>query len=64
MSALQTKIIELMIKDASISAEIIAAMIGITSRHVERNISSLKKAGLIERVGPAKGGRWAVKKTE
>jgi len=30
-------------------------------RNVEANINILKKSGLIERVGAAKGGYWVVK---
>jgi ATP-dependent DNA helicase RecG len=42
----------------TISARAIAEEIGITTRGVEKNIRKLKKAGLIKRVGAAKGGRW------
>jgi ATP-dependent DNA helicase RecG len=56
-----TKIIELMRKTPTLSAKAIAVEIGIASRNVETNISFLKKAGLIERVGAAKGGHWVVK---
>jgi ATP-dependent DNA helicase RecG len=55
------KIIELMRKTPTISAKAIASEIGIASRNVETNISFLKKAGLIARVGAAKGGHWVVK---
>ena len=46
----------------TISAEAIAQKIGIAQQNVAANIRYLKKAGIIERVGPAKGGRWVVKK--
>ena len=55
------KIIELMRKTPKISAKAIASEIGIASRNVETNISFLKKAGLVERVGSPKGGHWVVK---
>ncbi|MCL2146998.1 MAG: putative DNA binding domain-containing protein [Synergistaceae bacterium] len=58
----QVKIIELMLKDAAISAKTIAGIIKITPRNVERNINTLKQSGLIERVGSPKGGHWVVKK--
>jgi ATP-dependent DNA helicase RecG len=58
------KIIELMRETPSISAKTIASEIGIASRNVESKISSLKKAGLIARVGAAKGGHWVVKTPE
>ena len=43
-----------------ISAAEIAERIGITSRAVEKNLARLKAAGKILRIGPYKGGRWAV----
>jgi ATP-dependent DNA helicase RecG len=52
------KIIELMRKAPTISAKAIAAEIGIARRNVETNISILKKAVLVERIGPGK--RWAL----
>ena len=55
------KIIELMRKTPTIIAKAIAAEIGIASRIVETNISILKKAGLVERIGAAKGGHWVVR---
>ena len=57
----QKQIIAKMSENPKISAKAIAAEIGIASRNVEANIKSLKKAGLIERVGSAKGGHWVVK---
>ena len=45
----------------TVSAKIIAEIINITPRGVEKNISELKISGLIDRVGPPKGGRWVVK---
>jgi ATP-dependent DNA helicase RecG len=44
----------------TISAKIIAEEIGITTRGVEKSIRELKKAGLVERVGSAKGGHWVI----
>jgi len=41
----------------------ISKVIGITSRGVEKSISELKKRGIIDRVGPPKGGRWVVKQS-
>jgi len=61
INATQEKIIALMRSDDSINTQKISDHIGITKRAVEKNISSLKKMGLIERVGSAKAGRWNVK---
>jgi ATP-dependent DNA helicase RecG len=57
----QRKILNLMLLNPKISAKVMADVIGIAPRNVEANINNLKKAGLVERVGPAKGGHWVVK---
>ena len=54
------KILRLIKTKPTISAAEIAQEIGITSRAVEKQIDILKKAGMIRRIGPAKGGRWEV----
>jgi ATP-dependent DNA helicase RecG len=58
----QGRIFQLMLENPKISAKAIAAEIGIAPRNVQTHIPTLKKAGLVEQVGPAKGGRWIVKK--
>jgi len=57
----QGRIIAKMRENPKISAKEIAQKIGIAPRNVETYIKNLKQAGLIERVGPDKGGYWAVK---
>ena len=47
-------------KDASVTAEQMAEMIGISPRAVEKHIANLKSKGIIDRVGPDKGGHWEV----
>jgi len=44
-----------------ISAQRIADVTGVSKRHVEENIRSLKNKGLIERAGSKKTGHWIVK---
>ena len=39
----------------------LANQIGISEQSVQRQFSNLKKKGLIERIGPDKGGYWKVK---
>ena len=60
-SELQQTILRLMREKPSISAKSIAEQVGMSSRGVQKNIDVLKKAGLIERIGAAKGGHWIVK---
>ena len=55
------KITEIMRARPTASAKAIAEEIGVSSRTVEKGIHKLKDAGLIERVGAAKGGHWVVK---
>ena len=57
----QKKIIELMAENATITAQQIADVVGLTKRRVESNISQLKNAGLVEREGARKNGSWVVK---
>jgi ATP-dependent DNA helicase RecG len=35
-------------------------IIGISLRKIKENISKLKDKGLLERVGPDKGGHWKI----
>jgi Fic family protein len=58
----QKAIIRLMIEQPTISAKAISENIGMSSRGVQKSIDVLKKRGLVERVGSAKGGRWLVMK--
>jgi len=54
-------ILELMRKNPTISATKISKELGLTSRSIERYISSMKNADLIDRIGPPRGGHWVVK---
>jgi predicted HTH transcriptional regulator len=54
------KILSLVKIEATLSAREIALRLGITQRAVEKQIAKLRKDGRLKRVGPAKGGRWAV----
>ena len=56
------KIIAILSEDGKLSAVALAKRIGISAKAVEKHLARLKTDGLIERVGPAKGGHWVVKK--
>lgn len=60
-NGIRVKILELMRGNPKISAKAIAKEIGIAPRNVQAHIQVLKQAGLLERVGAAKGGHWVVK---
>ena len=54
------KILRMMVNQPTITTKTMAEKIGMTQRGVQKNIYSLKKAGLVERVGSATGGNWVV----
>jgi ATP-dependent DNA helicase RecG len=61
INPIQIKILELMQAEPKMTAKAIANEVGIAPRNVQVHIKTLKSMGLIERVGAAKGGHWAVK---
>ena len=54
------KIILLIKENPSIIAKEIAEKLGVSSRAIEMQIAKLKKNNIITKIGPAKGGHWAV----
>ena len=54
------KIIALLAEDGKLSAVALAEKVGITAKAVEKHLARLKADGIIERIGPAKGGWWRV----
>lgn len=55
------KIVALLSVDSKLSATALAEKIGISSKAVEKHLANLKADGIIERIGPTKGGYWRVK---
>ena len=55
------KIVALLAENGKLSAAALAEKIGITSKAVEKHLANLKADGIIERIGPAKGGYWRVR---
>ena len=55
------KIIQLLSEDGKQSAAGLAERLGISAKAVEKHLARLKADGIIERIGPAKGGYWKVK---
>ena len=55
------KIVALLSEDGRLSATALAEKIGISPKAVEKNLANLKADGIIECIGPAKGGYWSVK---
>ena len=55
------KIVALLSKDGRLSAVNLGKKIGISAKSVEKHLANLKADGIIERIGPAKGGHWRMK---
>ena len=56
----QRKILEEIERDNYITAKKLSSIIGISERKIKENMKKLKQKGLLERVGPDKGGYWKV----
>ena len=56
----QRKILMLITENPSVSKREMSEAIGISTTAVDKNIASLKKKGLIKRIGSARGGHWEV----
>ena len=54
------KIVALLQQNNKLSAAALAGELGITAKAVEKHLANLKSAGIIQHVGPAKGGYWEV----
>ena len=48
-------------ENGKLSAAALAGKIGISAKAIEKHLARLKADGIIERIGPAKGGYWRVK---
>ncbi|MCE1968526.1 Fic family protein [Enterobacter cloacae] len=60
MSEKETTILELLAVQPQMSAAMLASMLGVTSRTVERYLSALQTKGKLKRLGARKGGSWQV----
>jgi len=58
----QRKILSCIADSPYMSALEMADVVGISSRKIEENLAKLKSKGIIERVGPDKGGYWKILK--
>jgi len=56
----QLKILNLVRLNKFITIEKISEEIKISPKSVKENIKKLKQKGLIERIGPDKGGHWEI----
>jgi ATP-dependent DNA helicase RecG len=56
----QRKILELIKTNPYVSKRELSSKIGISTTAIDKNIKTLKKKGLLKRIGPAKGGHWEI----
>lgn len=54
------KIVDLLRADPTMTIAALAEALSLSTRAVEKAIKKLQEAGRIQRIGPAKGGRWSV----
>lgn len=54
------KIIDLLRQNPKLSATALAAEIGISTKGIQRHLANLKAEGILQRIGPDKGGQWRV----
>jgi len=62
ISEKQKEIIEILLKDPRISRQELSLKLKINRSAVQKHIEKLKKKGILERVGPDKGGYWKINK--
>ena len=58
------KILTLIFANPSITTAELANQLEITAKGIEWQISKLKRMGVLERIGPARGGHWKIVETE
>ena len=54
----QKTILKLIKENPYISKKELSETIGISTTAIDKNITRLKKEGLLKRIGPDKGGHW------
>ena len=57
----QRRIMEAIFENQYATHEKLSEIVGISARKIRENIAKLKTQGLLERVGPNKGGYWKIK---
>ncbi len=60
LSELQRVIITNMLQKPKITYTQLVNITGKSREAIRKNIKSLKKAGIVKRIGPGKGGHWQI----
>ncbi len=55
------KIVTLIMKNPKVSRRELSQLVGISEDGVKFQLDKLKRKGIIERIGPDKGGYWNIK---
>ena len=56
----EKKVIELLIKNPSVTSVELVEIIGVTKRTIKRTFKSLQEKKMIERIGSKRDGNWIV----
>jgi len=57
----EEKIMDMISQDNTITTEKMAEALNISKRAILKQIARLKEQGLLQRIGPSKGGHWLIK---
>nr|CBH38363.1 putative regulatory protein [uncultured archaeon] len=61
LSKRQIEILKLIMNNPRISRKELSKSIGINQSAIQKHLDKLKQAGILERIGSARGGHWEVK---
>jgi len=56
----EAEILRILAENNNATSKQLSVIIGISTTAVENNIAKLKKKGILNRIGPDKGGYWEV----
>ena len=60
MGETERNILRLIHRNKRVSIREMAREVGISTTAIDKNLTKLKKKGILHRIGPDKGGRWEV----
>ncbi len=60
----QKAILEEILKNKNITTSKLSVIVGISQRKIKENIGKLKAAGILLRIGSAKGGYWEIQQLQ
>lgn len=60
LTAKQTALLDLLKQNPTISRKDIAEKLGINESAIQKRLDSLRKKGILQRIGPDRGGHWEI----